>query len=154
MSARERIDGFLGEVAKQSGTPLRLEDNGTCRIRVDGKREAVVEAHDNAGLVFLHAAVQSLSGVGDREKAYRAALSMALFGVGTGGCVLGYDEVDDQLVLSLSRSVDELDAAKFVTLFGNFIEIAGKVGDGLAEAAHTGDVPARGNRPVAPHLRA
>lgn len=156
MSASDRVNSFLVELAKESGSSLKLEDNGVCRIRVDGKNDVVVEAHDNMGLVFLHAPVMPLAGIGDREKAYEAALSMALFGVGTGGCVLGYDQPGDQLVLSISRPADSLDAAGFVSLFSNFITIAGKVREGLAQAVQAGgEASPRSGAPAGtPYLRA
>lgn len=141
---KETLQVYLDTLGSQTGGKFVLEENGCARIRFDESLDIVVEGHENLGLLLLHAPVHSLSNCPDRSALFQNALETALFGVGTGGCVLGYDRDSDQLVLSVSRPVQNLDSQGFVNLFGQFTEIAtrlrGTFSQNPAEASGNGDV--------------
>jgi len=127
----ETLQEFLNELGEQSGARFALEDNGKAQIRYNEEMDIITEVHQELGLIFLHTPVRSLRGVEDRSAAFQQAMETALFGLGTGGCVLGYDRDDDELVLSVSRPADKLDAQDFCNLFGRFAEIAVKLREAI-----------------------
>lgn len=124
---KNSLQGFLDALGNQAGTRFVLEENGTATIRCDNQTEIVVESHDVMQLIFVHAPVLPLAGIGDRAAIFEHALELSLFSLGTGGGVLGYDRKADQLVLSFSSPVAFMDGQSFVNLFANFITVLGRV---------------------------
>lgn len=58
-----------------------------------------------------------------RSRLMQEGLEMALLGLGTGGCNLGYDRAHDQLVLSVSYPDAGTDGPGFVNRFSRFLEV-------------------------------
>ncbi|MEY4939211.1 MAG: hypothetical protein RIQ93_946 [Verrucomicrobiota bacterium] len=131
---RNSLQGFLDALGNQAGTRFVLEENGSATIRCDNQAEIVVESHDVMQLIFVHAPVLALAGIGNRAAIFEHALELGLFSLGTGGGVIGYDRKADQLVLSFSSPVAALDGQSFVNLFANFITVLGRVRAALASA--------------------
>lgn len=137
---KNSLQGFLDALGKQAGTRFALEENGTATIRCDNQTEIVVEGHDVMQLIFVHAPVLPLAGIGERAAIFENALELSLFSLGTGGGVLGYDRKADQLVLSFSSPVAALDGQSFVNLFANFITVLGRVRAALG-SPHPANAP-------------
>ena len=110
MTVRETLQQFLDALGAQTGARFALDARGAACIRFNDTVEIVAEAQEQLGLFFLHAPVCSLEPAG-RVEVIEHAFSLALFGLGTGGCVIGYDRPGDRLVLSASRPCGRMDAA-------------------------------------------
>lgn len=131
---KNSLQGFLDDLGNRAGTRFVLDENGSATIRCDNQTEIVVEGHDVMQLIFVHAPVLPLAGIGDRAAIFEHALELSLLSLGTGGGVLGYDRKADQLVLSFSSPVAALDGLSFVNLFANFIIVLGRVRAALGAA--------------------
>jgi len=133
MTVRDSLQQFLDALGAQSGARFVLDGKGAVCIRFNDTVELVAEAQEQLGLIFLHAPVCTLAPAG-RVEVIEHAFSLALFGLGTGGCVIGYDRPGDRLVLSVSRPAGRMDAADFINLFSHFLEVVVRLQPALAAA--------------------
>lgn len=145
MDERTTVERLLGEVGHRVGARLTLDADGACAMTYRGGGQVVVEAADGTGCVVLHAPVAPASGTG-REALYARALKLNLLGVETGGCTLGLDEANAEIVLMLTRSLEGMDALGFEALLANFIDRTARLKALLVEV-EADDAPAgRGDR--------
>ncbi|MEI6467185.1 MAG: CesT family type III secretion system chaperone [Verrucomicrobiota bacterium] len=148
MTVRDSLQQFLDALGAQTGARFALDARGAACIRFNDTVEIVAEAQEQLGLFFLHAPVCSLEPAG-RVEVIEHAFSLALFGLGTGGCVIGYDRPGDRLVLSASRPCGRMDAADFINLFGHFLEVVVRLKPALAEVQRRFSAPKATSAPSA-----
>ncbi|MCF8161174.1 MAG: type III secretion system chaperone [Polaromonas sp.] len=122
MSIQHTLQLGLDALGRQTGGRFTLETNGWATLRFDRATEITLGADEALGLIFMHASVCSLT-EDSRARLMQEGLEMALLGLGTGGCVLGYNRAQDQLVLSVSLAAGEVDGTGFVNRFSRFLDV-------------------------------
>jgi hypothetical protein len=154
MSAKHALQLCLDALGQQTGARFSLEAQGWTTLLYDKTTEITFGADEALSLVFMLAPVCSLSD-DSRARLMKEGLEMALLGLGTGGCVLGYDRAQDRLVLSVSHPASDVDGPGFVNRFSRFLEVVLRLKTSLASiASGTNEQPV--NEPllnaVPPHL--
>ena len=122
MTIQHTLQTGLDALGQQTGARFTLDANGWSTLRYDKRTEITLGGDTALGLIFMLAPVCSLSD-DTRARLMQEGLEMALLGLGTGGCTLGYDRANDQLVLSVSYPEAEMDGPGFVNRFSRFLEV-------------------------------
>ena len=122
MTIQHTLQTGLDALGQQTGARFALDANGWSTLRYDKRTEITLGGDAALGLIFMLAPVCSLSD-GTRTRLMQEGLEMALLGLGTGGCTLGYDRAHDQLVLSVSYPEAEMDGPCFVNRFSRFLDV-------------------------------
>jgi len=122
MTIQHTLQLGLDALGLQTGGHFTLEASGWSTLSFDNATEVTVGADEALGLIFMLAPVCDLTD-NSRARLMQHGLEMALLGLGTGGCVLGYDQAQDRLVLSVSHSAAEFDGPGFVNRFSRFLDV-------------------------------
>ena len=122
MTIQHTLQTGLDALGQQTGARFTLDANGWSTLRYDKRTEITLGGDAALGLIFMLAPVCSLSD-STRARLMQEGLEMALLGLGTGGCTLGYDRAHDQLVLSVSYPDAGTDGPGFVNRFSRFLEV-------------------------------
>ena len=122
MTIHHTLQLGLDALGKQTGAQLTLDDRGWATLRFDATTDVTLGADAHLGQIFMLAPVCRLTDA-NRNRLMQEALEMSLLGVGTGGCLLGYDRTHDQLMLSVSFLGAEFDSTGFVNQFSRFLDV-------------------------------
>lgn len=133
MQTTHKLQQCLDALGQATGARYALEANGWSTLRFDNATEITVGADEALGLIFMLAPVCSLTD-SSRARLMQDALEMALLGLGTGGCILGYDRANDQLMLSVSRPHAALDGPYFVNAFSQFVDVVLRLKNAFQQA--------------------
>jgi hypothetical protein len=136
-----RLDELLVEFGKMTGTAgLATEDNGVCRLVVDGGTAVSLMADPETGHLMTWSELGSVR-PGRGEAALRALLQANLFWHGTHGGTVGLTPAGAVAVRALRRPFEGLDAAGL----GEIVELMAGTAQSLA-----GVVAGAGEPPPAP----
>ena len=122
MTIQHTLQTGLDALGQQTGARFTLDANGWSTLRFDNSTEITLGGDEALGLIFMLAPVCNLTDE-TRSRLMRDGLEMALLGLGTGGCTLGYNRAQDQLVLSVSYPDAEIHGTDFVNRFSRFLEV-------------------------------
>ena len=115
-----RIEDALEQLGRQIGLALKLDDQRSCRLVFDGSTAIDIEAPEDDGTVFLHAAVGIVPATG-REAVYALLLEGNLFGRGTGRAVLGVDTDLNEIILHRALDMGTTEYAAFTAALEDFL---------------------------------
>ena len=122
MPIKHALQLGLDALGQQTGARFALDVNGWATLRFDRSTEITLGGDEALGLIFMMAPVCNLKD-DTRARLMQEGLEMSLLGLGTGGCTLGYNRAQDQLVLSYSHLASELNGPGFVNRFSRFLEV-------------------------------
>ena len=121
---------WLKNIGDEFKTPLVLEDDGHCIIPCDGSWSCVVEIPDDveAPSVYIYLPLIEMPNQPvDQNNLMRAALSINLFGLFSGGAHIGLDARSDYLALSFSSLIESLSEIDFRQLLAKMLEVSPEI---------------------------
>ena len=141
MSTLNTVGNLVAELGDRLGTPLSLDENGICELQYgDDERDVIIEVPDGEDEFLIYAPVSDAPDHNE-EPFYKRILGMNFLGQETGGCCLGIDENDDQIVLAFRQQVSDLAASDFENLVRSFIDTLEVVRSKLQEVETDPDLP-------------
>ena len=123
---------IIAELAKESGLPLELDNNGSCMLNADDILITLQYRNVQEDVVIFAPVTDPEKIARLYETALRAALSLSFNGIGTGGCYLGLFE--ESLVLSTYLSVQNLTSEGLAHKLNEFSQRAADVRDAILNA--------------------
>lgn len=116
MTDAQRLLSALGEAIGIH--PLNFNDDGVCRLMLDGVLVIDIELQPDKGLLLLHSVVGPHPG--DNLALCHQLLSANLFGRGTGEATLALDEQRDELLLFRTIRIEGTTPSEFVAAVESF----------------------------------
>lgn len=123
----DTLQTFLNLLGQKTRNNFHLNEEGSICLCVEDDLDIIMEAHEGLNSIFFFTRVISLAGIKNLDQVLMSALDLNFLGLGTGGCTLGRDTVENTLVLSVTKTVTELNCENFIDFFNSFIVISKKV---------------------------
>lgn len=128
-----KIDDAIGQLGRQMGFELALDDNRACRLLFDGTLAVDIEApRALPDTLVMSCKVAGGLPADGREAVLRMLLEANLFGRGTGGGVLAIDDERDEIVLHRTLAMNRADVVDLVDALEQLLQYAeawiGKLG--------------------------
>lgn len=111
----------LGDVGAQG---LVLDPDGRLALELDDASLLQIELDPEQPVLYLHTDLLTLSEPDLRPALLERAMRLNLHTLATGGATLGLDDARGVLVMSIMRSLGELDPDRFLMLLDGFTRIA------------------------------
>lgn len=114
------MNHFLEALGSHIGIhDLKLNDDHVCRLVLD--KTLVIDIEHIVGTDTVHAYAVVGTHLGNNATVYRKLLSANLFGNGTGGAVLAFDEQRDEVLLTHTFDLESATPEKFVSTLDSFV---------------------------------
>ena len=98
---------------------LKLNDDHVCRLVLD--KTLVIDIEHIVGTETVHVYAVVGTHLGNGPTVYRKLLSANLFGNGTGGAVLAFDDQRDEVLLTHTFDLEVVTPEKFVATLDSFV---------------------------------
>lgn len=125
---------LLAEFSLRAGIPrLELSESGTARLVIDDTTTVDVEHAEAAGRLFLY------SSLGDppeenREAVFLRLLAANLFGYETGGAIIGYDTLRQEVLVSRALDLDSTEYKDFEAALEDLVDTVERLREELVRA--------------------
>ena len=135
VEVREGFNRLLADLAARVGSPaVEAGPDGACHLSFEPDTELSMLASPLDGSLFIWTSPGMLSG--DKEAACRRLLEANLFWRGTDGATLSLLPETDNIVLTMRRPLDGLDAAGLQDLIERMVEQSERLHRELVAGGH------------------
>jgi len=144
--SRENLEGLLRGLAASAGFPdLKLDADGRCLVRIDGRVDLAIEFEEDSQSLLLTARCGALPRE-HRERVLQALLDANFYGAGSGGATLSTNSREGAVYLQFREPTLHLDQPRLEDLLHAAILNAEFWGERLQKlaAGPAPEVPAHG----------